>query len=69
MTPKPKELLAVQALVTLPESNTSSNQNLQMPSMDAAPLQYSVLIPSSSKVEEVITYGSVILDEEIVLQK
>ena len=63
MTPKLKELEAIQALVTLLESRTPSNQTLQRLRIDATPLQFSVLSPSSSKAEEVITYGYVSLDE------
>lgn len=64
-----KEQATIQALVTLPTSGTPSTQTLQKPSTDATPLQISVLSPSSSKAEEVIQYGDVSLDEEIVLPK
>lgn len=69
LTPKLKELATIQALVTLPESGTPSSQTLQRPSIDATPLQFSVSSPSSSKAEEVITYGDVSLYEEIILPK
>lgn len=69
LTPKPKELEAIQALVTLPVLGTPSSQTLQRPSTDATPLQFLVSSPSSSKAEEVITYGDVSLNEEIVLPK
>lgn len=36
---------------------------------DATPLQILVASPSSSKAKEVIRYGDVSLDEEIVLPK
>ena len=68
-TPKPKKLVAIQALVILPELVTPSNKILQRPSIDSTPLQFLVLSPSSSKAEEVITYGDVSLDGEIVLPK
>ena len=69
LTLKLKELATIQALVTLPEYCTPSNHTLQRPSTNAVALQFSVPSPSSSKVEEVITYGDVSLDEEIVLPK
>ena len=55
LTPKLNELEAIQALVTLPESGTPSIQTLQRPSIVETPLRLSILSPSSSKVEEVIT--------------
>lgn len=69
LTPKMKELAAIQALIPLPESGTPSSQTLQRLSIDAKPFQFSMLSPSSSKGEEVITYGDVSLDEEIIFPK
>lgn len=69
LTPKPKELEAIQALVTLPELGTPSSQTLHKLSTNATPLQFLVSSPISSKEQEVITYGDVSLDEEIVLPK
>ena len=64
-----KEQVVIQALVTLPESNTPSSHTLQKPSIDETPLQISMPSLSSSKAEEVIQYGDVRLDEEIILPK
>lgn len=69
MTQKPKELAKIQALVTLPKSRTPSSQTLQKPSTNATLLQFLVWSPSSSKVEEIITYGYVSLDEDIIFPK
>lgn len=69
LTPKLKEKVTIQALLTLPKSGTPSSHTLQKPSTDVTPLQISVPSPSSSKAKEVITYGDVSLDEEIVLPK
>ena len=69
MTHKLKELVAIRALVTLPESRTPSSKTLQRSSTDATPLQFSVPSPRSSKAEGIITYGDVSLDEEIIFPK
>ena len=69
LTPKVKEQVEIQALVTLSESSTPSSHTLQKLSTDATPLQISVSSSSSSKAKEVIQYGDVSLDEEIILPK
>ncbi len=56
-------------MVTLPTSGTPPTQVLQKPSMETIPLQISVPSPSSSKVEKVIHYGDISLDEEIIVPK
>lgn len=61
-----KEKVTIQALVTLPTSSTPSTQTLQKPSIDATPLEISIPILSWSKAEEVIQYGDVSLNEEII---
>ncbi len=53
----------------LAKFGTPSTYTLQKSSTDARPFQFSVLNPSSSKVEEVITYQDVSLDEDILLPK
>ena len=63
LTPKLKELDAIQAVVTLLEFGTPSSQTRQRPRIDATPLQFSMPSPNSFKVEEVITYEDVSLDE------
>ena len=69
MTHKLKEKKTIQALVNLPVSSTPSSHTLQKLITDATPLHISMLSPSSSKVEEVIQYGDVSLDEEIIFPK
>ena len=64
-----KEQVAIQALVALLASSIPSTQTLQKPSADATPLKISMPSPSSSKVEKVIHYGDISVDEEIIIPK
>ena len=64
-----KEQVAIQALVALPAFGTPSTQTLQKSSTEAIPFQ--ILVPGSisSKIEKVIHYGDITLDEEIIIPK
>ena len=66
--PKEKEKEAIQALVTLPTLGTPT-KILQKPSIEVVPLQISTLGSSSSKVVNIIIYGDLTLDEEMVIPK
>ena len=69
LTPKPQELAVIQALVNLPKFGTSPTKILQKLSTKVVPLQISAPGSSSSKVDKVIHYGDITLDEEIVIPK
>ena len=69
MTTKPKEQLVIQTLVTFPGTATLPSQALHWSSIEVIPLQSSRLSPSTSKVNEVTSFGDVNLDEVIEFPK
>ena len=69
LTTKPEEQLAIQTLVTLPTTSTTPSQALHKKSVEATPLQSSRPSLSTSKVDDVTSFGHVNLDELIVLPK
>lgn len=69
LTTKYEEKLAIQTLVTLPGTATRPSQGLQRPSIEVIPLQSSSSSPSTSKVDEVTSFGDVNLDKVIELPK
>ena len=69
MTTKPKEQLTIQTLITLPEFSTPPREALHRKSIEAIPLQSSSMSPSTSKVDEVTSFGDVNLAKVIELPK
>ena len=68
-TLKEKEQDAIQELVTLSTSSTSPTKLLQKLSPEVVPQKISTPGSSSSKVDKVIHYGDITLDEDIVIPK
>lgn len=67
---KLEEVIAIQTLVTLPYTTTPTpSQALHRLSTEATSLQASRPSPSTSKVDEVTSYGEIKLDEVIELPK
>ena len=70
LTTKQEEVIAIHTLVTLLDTTTPTpSQALHRPSTKAIPLQASRPSPSTSKVDQVTSYGDINLNEVIVLPK
>ena len=63
---KDEEQAAIQTLFELPKTCTPT-QTLQKPSTDTISLQLQTLGSSSTKVERILNYGDIKLDEDIII--
>ena len=69
LTIKPEEQIAIQTHVNFLASSTPPSQCLHRLSIEAIPLQSSRTSPSTSKVDEVTSFGDVNLDKVIKFPK